>query len=367
MAVGVAGHRLVVACTRVSSPPSSSNRILTLKRSTFSLRYLLALSAAAAVALLRQRNRAFQKISKATVSMSSQISQMDDRSPSIKVIDTHLHVWAPIEQAQTYPYFPGQEPTIPGSVEVLLQAMKEGFVDGALIVQPINHKFDHSYVSSVLQNYPGKFVGCCLADPTDGGGGVVELERLVAKEGYRAVRFNPYLWPSDQKMTNAVGKAMFAKAGQLGVPVGFMCFKGLLLHIAEIEELCSEYPATTVMMDHFGFCKPPRDQLEINLWKCLLNLSKFPNVYVKLSAFFRVSRENYPYRDTWPLVKELIATFGAKRLLWGSDFPYVVDECGYANSKNVLNLAKETVSLSSEDMEWIMGRTAMEVFKGGWA
>jgi len=29
----------------------------------------------------------------------------------------------------------------------------------------------------------------------------------------------------DDQMTNDVGKAMFAKAGELGVPVGFMCFK----------------------------------------------------------------------------------------------------------------------------------------------
>lgn len=29
----------------------------------------------------------------------------------------------------------------------------------------------------------------------------------------------------DDQMTNRVGKAMFEKAGELGVPVGFMCFK----------------------------------------------------------------------------------------------------------------------------------------------
>lgn len=27
------------------------------------------------------------------------------------------------------------------------------------------------------------------------------------------------------QMTNEVGKAMFSKAGELGVPVGFMCMK----------------------------------------------------------------------------------------------------------------------------------------------
>lgn len=56
---------------------------------------------------------------------------------------------------------------------------------GALIVQPANHKFDHSYVTSAMAAHPGRFVGCLLADPTDGGGGVAELERLVAEEGYR--------------------------------------------------------------------------------------------------------------------------------------------------------------------------------------
>lgn len=30
-------------------------------------------------------------------------------------------------------------------------------------------------------------------------------------------------------MTNEVGKAMFSKAGELGVPVGFMCMKVFLI------------------------------------------------------------------------------------------------------------------------------------------
>lgn len=37
-----------------------------------------------------------------------------------------------------------------------------------MIVQPANHMFDHSYVTSVLNAHPGKFVGCLLADPTPG-------------------------------------------------------------------------------------------------------------------------------------------------------------------------------------------------------
>ncbi|CAI9093144.1 OLC1v1028566C2 [Oldenlandia corymbosa var. corymbosa] len=234
------------------------------------------------------------------------------------VIDSHLHVWAsPQEAEQKYPYFPGQEPTLPGDVDFLLQCMNKGGVDGALIVQPINHKFDHSYVTSVLKKYPSKFVGCCLANPTEDEKGVKDFEDLILKDGYRAVRFNPYLWPSGQQMTNNIGKAIFSKAGELGVPVGFMCMKGLNLHLLEIEELCTEFPKTTVILDHLAFCKPPTNDEDSKLFSALLKLSRFPQVYVKFSALFRVSRVPYPYDDLSKALELVVSSFSANRVMWG--------------------------------------------------
>jgi hypothetical protein len=145
------------------------------------------------------------------------------------------------------------------TAEALLELMSTSGVHGALIVQPINLLFDHSYVASVIAKYPGRFVGCCLADPGVGGGGVEALARLLMRgnegdgqgqgggggggeeEGvYRAVRFNPGLWPEGERMTNSVGKAMFALAGERGAAVGFMCFHGLHLHVEDIRALCAE-------------------------------------------------------------------------------------------------------------------------------
>ncbi|KAL8255156.1 hypothetical protein R6Q59_033377 [Mikania micrantha] len=244
--------------------------------------------------------------------------------------------------------------------------MEEAAVDGALIVQPINHKFDHSYVTSVLKKHPSKFVGCCLANPAEDGSGVQQLEHLVLEDGYRAVRFNPYLWPSGQQMTNEIGKAMFSKAGDLGVPVGFMCMKGLNLHIAEIKKLCSDFPKTVVLFDHLAFCKPPTDDEAAKTFSELLGLSRFPQVYVKLSALFRVSRKPFPYEDLSPLLSQVISSFGANRVMWGSDFPFVVEECGYKEAKEAVSIIANQVSISSSDMEWIMGRTAMQLFEGQW-
>ncbi|XP_058194600.1 uncharacterized protein LOC131311255 isoform X2 [Rhododendron vialii] len=258
-----------------------------------------------------------------------------------KLIDSHLHVWAsPKEAADMYPYFPGQEPTLPGHVDFLLECMAEASVDGALIVQPINHKFDHSYMTSVLKKYPTKFVGCCLANPAEDGIGLKQLEHLILKDGYRAVRFNPYLWPPGQQ--------------------------GLNLHLSEIERLCTEFPSTIVMLDHLAFCKPPTNDEQKLAFSELLKLSRFPQVHIKLSALFRVSQKPYPYEDLSKLLSQVVSSFGANRVMWGSDFPYVVPECGYKEAKEAVSIIANQVPLSSSELEWVMGRTVMQLFQGHW-
>ncbi|XP_047311100.1 uncharacterized protein LOC124914565 [Impatiens glandulifera] len=287
--------------------------------------------------------------------------------PAAKIIDSHLHVWASPDEAVDYPFSPGQVPTLPGHSDLLLERMREANVDGALIVQPINHMFDHRYVTSVLKKHPSKFVGCCLGNPAEDGIGIRQLEELVLKDGYRAVRFNPYLWPSGQKMTNQIGKAMFCKAGELGIPVGFMCMKGLNLHIADIEIFCSEYPSTTVLLDHLAFCKPPINDEEKQNFEDLLNLSRFPQVYIKLSALFRVSRDPYPYNDITQTLSQIVTRFGADHVMWGSDFPFIEAECGYKKAKDAVVEIASKLHLSSSEMEWIMGKTALQLFSGNWS
>lgn len=49
-----------------------------------------------------------------------------------------------------------------------------------------------------------------------------------------------------------------------------------------------------------------------------------------------------------------------------SDFPFVVDECGYKESKEAVSLIASKVPLSPDELEWIMGRTASELFQGHW-
>jgi len=105
--------------------------------------------------------------------------------------------------------------------------------------------------------------------------------------------------------------------------VGFMVMKGLLLHKPEIEELMAEFPKTTVILDHLAFC--PGGDLEDPSWDYLMSLAKHDNVYVKISAFFRVTKEPWPYQGLRGKIRSLVDAFGADRLMWGSDWPWLTE------------------------------------------
>ncbi|KAG4926048.1 hypothetical protein JHK87_051588 [Glycine soja] len=109
--------------------------------------------------------------------------------------------------------------------------------------------------------------------------------------------------------------------------------QGLGPYISEIVQLCTEFPSTVVLLDHLAFCKPPS-----------------------------LSRGQFSHLDLSPLLSQVVSSFGANRLMWGTDFPYVVPECGYKEANEALHLLADQISLTSTDLEWMMGRTVTQLF-----
>ena len=92
-------------------------------------------------------------------------------------------------------------------------------------------------------------------------------------------------------------------------------------------------------------------------------------MHVKVSALFRASAEPPPHKDLQPRVRQLLESYGARRLMWGSDFPFVLlggqERNGYA-----LNCAQasfvpsewEVAGLDEQAREQLMGGTAQRLF-----
>jgi predicted TIM-barrel fold metal-dependent hydrolase len=131
--------------------------------------------------------------------------------------------------------------------------------------------------------------------------------------------------------------------------------------LARLHPLLAQYPGMRVVIDHLN--NPvPKDGVGQPIFRALLDLARFPNVFVKLSGFHHWCQDRYPYRDGMPYVEAAVAAFGADRCLWGSDFPHVLAGCGYVRNRNFL--PREARFLSSTQLEAIMGGTAERLWFG---
>jgi predicted TIM-barrel fold metal-dependent hydrolase len=114
------------------------------------------------------------------------------------------------------------------------------------------------------------------------------------------------------------------------------------------------YPEIRIVVDHLGRPVPGcgADHPEFN---SLLGLAEEQNIYLKISGMYYYSLESQPFGDTLPMIQNAIRAFGARRCLWGSDFPFIMDRWSYSS---LLDAIREYKFLSEEDLDWLLGRTS---------
>lgn len=325
--------------------------------------------------LLRPRNKnLFASITLCYwFAVSTTCAAMSTTTAPKKIIDSHLHVWASAQEAASgFPYAEGQEPPESlrslASTSELLKRMDATGVDGALIVQPINHKFDHSYVMEAMKSHPTRFKGMLLHNPADSAEEAVSKLEDLALKGFVGVRFNPYLWPktnddgwTPMSTAGGAGLAVYKRCAELKMPVGVMCFQGLHLHYEDILELIKASPDTVLILDHFGFTG--LDEQGNASFQKMLQLAKYPNVVIKVSALFRLKDESPFEKVQSERLVPLLEAFGADRLMFGTDFPFVLEQ-----PQSYDGMVKLTSSWLAEekDRQAVMGGTAERVF-GSWS
>jgi predicted TIM-barrel fold metal-dependent hydrolase len=185
---------------------------------------------------------------------------------------------------------------------------------------------------------------------------IQRLEELVLS-GFVGVRFNPYLFPKSQEpvpqsttnndaivasrsewgpMSEGTSLQVYQRCASLHIPVGIMCFQGLQYHYHDIQQLLESSPQTIMILDHFAFTQLDDDTVDAsspnqNTFVQLLQLATYPSVHVKISALFRMN-DNRSSSTTGPYERvyrerfvPLLQAYGPQRLLYGSDFPYVLE------------------------------------------
>ena len=288
-------------------------------------------------------------------------------------IDAHLHVFAELSEEfprQTeYPLSPERGET----AEKLLAEMEPHGIEQAVLVQIGGTSIDHhAYLRHCLRGYPDRFLGIGLI-PADAEPGE-HMDRLAGDGGIIGFRLSAMGGPEEP--------AAAVEIDQLGAyPVWKRAAEKdyvLWLYPGErdarwVPHLMGEFPEVRAVFNHimvcpgagkFSFDDKGRPRVDVPMPPPTaddLGVPEsapypYPNACVLVSGQYAFSREAWPYPDLAAWHQRLLTSFGADRLMWATDFPWITEDPGYGQ---LVDLVDELLpSLSEPERQAVMGGTA---------
>ena len=275
-------------------------------------------------------------------------------------IDAHSHIWT--RDVAKYPLAGKQtvDDLQPGSFtaeELLELAGKNGVGRVVLIQHKPYHGLDNSYITDSIAKFPGRFSGVACIE-ADQAHPEHDMDRLY-KLGMRGFRIRPGEGGQDLWKDSAGMCVMWDHAAHQGSAI---CPLIGPEDLPQVVEMCTKYPDTRVVIDHFSRIGMAGPMHEAQV-KSLIDIAKHKHTHVKISAFYALGEKRPPHTELIPMIKRLIEAYGTQRLMWGSDSPYqIVAPNTYEDSVKLLTARCDF--LSANDREQLLRGTAEAVFFG---
>jgi len=132
---------------------------------------------------------------------------------------------------------------------------------------------------------------------------------------------------------------------------------GVLPHLQTLIAMNSN---VTFILDHFGGAAvTPGGHVA---WKETMHrIASLPNAVMKVSGYLTSSNPQPPQNDTLrAYLDAALELFGARRLMYGSDWPVCLLGGTYADTVNLLKMAVS--ALSPDEQEFIYSQTAIQTY-----
>ncbi|HUA99078.1 MAG TPA: amidohydrolase family protein [Terracidiphilus sp.] len=235
------------------------------------------------------------------------------------MIDSHVHVF---EHNPRFPFAPGAHPPSQDAPpELLISLMRSNAVARTVLIQVIHYRWDNSFLLDVLRRYPGLFHGVCRVNPEDPA--APDHLAQLTEQGFRGVRLSPAAGPEGDWIRGPLMPPLWRRCAGLRVPMTVLTTPPRL---PDLVPLIEANPDLNVVIDHMADCPIDRP----DLLKLLLDLARYPSVFIKISDLWVVSRQSYPYPDAQDQLRRLIAAFGPSRLMWATNWPVSLAQIPYA-------------------------------------
>ena len=238
-----------------------------------------------------------------------------------------------------------------------------------------------TFLTDCVQRFPLRFKAMAPVDEwrivTETDAVIEELVTAIETDGLHAIKFNPlHYLVGVEAWDDGRFRPFWETATGLGVPIFFTLSTGSAFgrgyvsdeeqqqgYLSELRILgrwMERYPEAVCSITH-GF--PWRlfvehDQILLpdEIWQPFAN----PNLSLEVCFPVRLGDWfDYPYRQVWPTLEQMVERIGADRLLWGTDMPFQNRFCTYRQSREWIE--KECEFLRAEDLQKIMGGTAARI------
>ncbi|NKB71819.1 MAG: amidohydrolase family protein [Candidatus Latescibacteria bacterium] len=285
-------------------------------------------------------------------------------------VDVHVHVFERLSEE-----FPRQVSGLAPAeraepAEQQLRAMDAAGIDKTVLIDmggpEIAH---HTYVTHCVKTWPDRFTATGLVD-ADTEDAPTRLRELVEVTGIEGIRLGDLGDPEATRAEELKVYGLFEVARQLGININVY---GRAPQIGCIELLAEAFPQVNISLDHLGVLPStglvsdrwgrPRfddEPLPPATYERVVGLARCANVYVKVSGEYAFSKEPWPYADMKPMVERIYRAYGAERMMWCTDAPWIFPEPGYDQLVQLLDHHLPGITAAEKAM--IMGGTALKIW-----
>ncbi|HEV2577674.1 MAG TPA: amidohydrolase family protein [Acidobacteriaceae bacterium] len=266
------------------------------------------------------------------------------------LVDSHVHVW---ETNPRFPFSPGANvpPNVDASPSSLLAKMRSNNISRTVLIQVIHYKWDNRFLVATLRAHPEKFAAVCRVDPQDPA--APDHLSYWTDQGCRGVRLSPAANATGDWIRDPLMPPLWKRCEDLKVPMTLLLPVGRL---PDIVPLLDKFPALTTVIDHMADC-PVDDAQGFEL---LRSLARYPNLYLKVSHPWSLSKLPYPYPDVLAMIARLRDSFGTNRLMWGTDWPIKPELLSY--DRRVALYRDHLPFLSKAEHRQLLAGTATRVW-----
>lgn len=285
------------------------------------------------------------------------------------IVDAHVHVWS--AQVSRFPYAPGFSPAdfwLPAHTPDDYRRVSDTLGESVRInlVQMTWYGLDHGYIVDLIESDPQTYVGTGIVPAVSDVslGRPDRAMRDLAARGVRAFRIRgrgaqPQFGQPERWLDQEGYERMFAAGAEHGLPLSFLIGPA---DLPELDRMCARFPETPVVVDHVGGVRVRDGAVDAQGLRCLLALARHPRVYVKLGPVHGLGDRHAPFADVVPLLRAVIAGFGADRCMWESDSggPILMQDPA-RDYPACLDTIRGADFLTAQEKEQILGATALQL------